>query len=551
MSQGRLNGNLFASMITTGAEVLSDRREEINDLNVFPIPDGDTGDNMYMTIESGLEHMANAEEPDLGKVASLLSEGMLLGARGNSGVILSRMTHGFATALSGLDSADISAVSDALCAGSEEAYSAVSNPVEGTILSVFRDATRFAKSRIRDDTTMEGFFNDLLSEMRASLSRTPDQLAVLAEAGVVDSGGAGLLCIFEGMNDALNGRERKRQTARNISPQAQIQLDLFTEDSSLVFGYCTEFLLRLQRAKTDIDTFDADRLTADLAQFGDSIVCFRDGSIVKVHIHTFTPGDVLNFCQQYGEFLTLKIENMTLQHSEAHSGEPQSAFRRKALKPYGIVAVASGAGIKAMFASLGCDQVIEGGQSMNPEVEDFIRAFEETSARTIFVYPNNGNVLMAAEQAAELYQEADIRVIPTRTVGEGYAAVSMLDTSSGDPGQIVSEQRELIRNVKTGFVSRAVRDTAMNGISIHKDDYIGFSDNRILADHTGRENVLISLAEKMDAARYDVMMLIFGANVTEADCAAAAETLRRQFPHTEVVTVDGGQPIHDYILVLE
>lgn len=545
----QLNGALFAAMIKNGAAALKNKKTEVNDLNVFPIPDGDTGENMFMTIDAGVVALSE-ESGSLGETAKQAANGMLLGARGNSGVILSRIFAGIARGLEGVEEADIPTLHAAMESGVKESYSAVAVPVEGTILTVYSDAVRYAGSRVTGGSTLETYFNDLHYELCRSLERTPDLLDVLKEAGVVDSGGAGFVYITEGMQRALSGEVDI--LSEGISEKRKnVDLNAFTEDSVLEFGYCTEFLLRLQRAKVDLDTFDVNSLIDWLNSVGDSVVCFREGTVVKVHVHTRKPGDVFNYVQQFGEFLTMKIENMTLQHNEAHGGESFKSKVEKPRKPYGIVSVAAGKGIQNAFRELGCDVVVDGGQSMNPSAEDLISAFKEINADVIFVFPNNSNIMMTAQQAAEIYDGSDVRVVPSKTIGDGYAAISMLDTDSGDTDAILAQLSEIIDGVETGTVSRAVRDAEKDGVKVVKDDYIGFVDDTILVDDSDRTQTALALAEKMKAGRYDIMLVCIGADVpaeeSERLCAALSKTYRR----TEVVPIDGGQPIYDYIIILE
>ena len=548
MNTTSVNGALLAAMIKNGAASLKNKVKEVNDLNVFPIPDGDTGDNMFLTIDAGV--VALADEPaSVGEAARLAANGMLLGARGNSGVILSRIFAGIARGLEGVDEADVRTFHKAMESGVKESYSAVSVPVEGTILTVYRDAVRYAGTCITGGTSMETYFEDLHYELCRSLERTPDLLDVLKEAGVVDSGGAGFIYIAEGMAKALSGE--MTELAETSAARKNVDLNAFTEDSVLEFGYCTEFLLRLQRAKVDIDTFDVNPLIEWLGSVGDSVVCFKEGSIVKVHVHTMKPGDVFNHVQQYGEFLTIKVENMTLQHNEVHGGESFKSRIEKPRKPFGIVSVAAGKGIKETFLNLGCDVVVDGGQSMNPSAEDMISAFEQINADVIFVFPNNSNIIMTANQAAEIYKGSDVRVVPSKTIGDGYAAISMLDTDSGDTDVILEQLAEIIDGVATGTVSRAVRDAEKDGVTVVKDDYIGFVDDTILVDDASREQAALTLAEKMNAGRYDIMLVCSGSDVDPDESARLCNTLAKTYRRTEVVPIDGGQPIYDYIIILE
>ncbi len=551
MRSETIDGALFADMVKSGAANLGAYRQIVNDLNVFPIPDGDTGDNMYMTINSGAAELGNGEATLAENVATV-ARGMLLGARGNSGVILSRIFAGVSRGLQGVERANVADMHRALLCGVEEAYGAVSVPVEGTILTVYRDAVEYAGSRIGDSTTLEEYFSDFMGEVRRSLDRTPELLDVLRQAGVVDSGGAGFLYIMEGMVRAFLGEWETPDIEDHAGSSAKAaDISLFTETSELKFGYCTEFLLRLQTKKCDIGSFDLDGFIRWLNREGDSVVAFRAGSIVKVHVHTFKPGEVLNYCQKFGEFLTVKIENMTLQHSETKIENRYSPAPPRPHKPYGIVTVAAGGGIKDTFVSLGCDQVVDGGQSMNPSAEDFIRAFGQINADVILVFPNNGNVVMTAEQAAGLYEAADVRVIPSKTVGEGYAAISMLDTSSGDTDAIVAEMEEVIAGVVTGLVSRASRTTERDGIEIREGDYIGFEGDVIHIDSASRNGAAFGLAEKLGAGNYDIILVICGGDVPAKDAHELAAGLREKYRRTEVITIDGGQPVYDYIMIFE
>ena len=544
-----VDGEMFVNMISLGAATLEEHRAEINDLNVFPIPGGDTGDNMCMTMEAGIASVTGKNTLSIGEAASLISDGMLLGARGNSGVILSRIFAGIAKGLKEHDKADVKALANAFRIGSDEAYLAVPVPVDGTILSVYRDATEYALSRVSEETTLAEYMNDLLTELRSSLSRTPDLLDVLKEAGVVDSGGAGFVYISEGMKRAIDG-EIASPSAPAAHREAGPDLSAFTEDSVLEFGYCTEFLLRLQTSKVDIDSFDVKELVSLLEGIGgESIVAFREGSIVKIHVHTPRPGDVLDLCQRFGEFLTLKIENMSLQHNNRI--EKEKAAPKKVRSKYGIVAVAAGEGIKNTFSELGCDKVIDGGRLMNPSAEDFVRAFDEVNADTVFVFPNNSNVFLTATQAAKLYEGCRAVILPTKSVGEGYAAVSMIDLSGDDPDAIAAELDEVIAGVKTGTVSQASKDVTRDGVKIVAGDYIGFSGGVILTDEKTRYDAAAALCDGMGAGDFDIMLLITGEGVTEEDGESLRASFAAKYKNTEVITIAGGQPIYDLIIVLE
>lgn len=544
-----LDGILFARLLRGGAANLKANVTTVNDLNVFPIPDGDTGDNMFLTINAGASAAGEGSE-SLSQTAGKAASGMLLGARGNSGVILSRIFAGLSKGFEGVAAADVRALARAFESGVIEAYSAVSVPVEGTILTVLKDSVAAANGNITDSSSLESYFADFSAELKASLERTPDLLDVLKEAGVVDSGGAGLGYIIEGMINVLGGAEVALE-APAAAQAKSVDLDAFGSDSVLEFGYCTEFLLRLQSSKIDIDNFNTDELISYLNSVGESVVCFREGTVVKVHVHTMTPGNIINHMQRYGEFLTFKMENMTLQHNENHMQEKFAPKISKPHKPFGVVSVAAGSGIKEAFVSLGCDVVVDGGQSMNPSAEDMIAAFREINADVIFVFPNNSNIIMTAKQAAQLYNGADVRVVPTKTIGEGYAAISMMDTTVGDTDAIIAELEEVIAGVVTGMVSRAVRDTEMNGIAVKKDDFIGFAGDTVYTDSADRNTAAIELCEAAYAQRYDIMLLVCGADATEAEAQALYNELHNKYRRTEIVMIDGGQPIYDYIIILE
>ena len=545
-----VDGILFAEMVKSGAHNLEQNRTTVNELNVFPIPDGDTGDNMYMTIDSGAAELSLHATESVGESAAACARGMLLGARGNSGVILSRIFAGIARGLDGLDNAGLDDMCRALEYGIDEAYGAVAVPVEGTMLTVFKDAVHTARAKLNERSTLESFFGDFVEESRRSLERTPELLDVLREAGVVDSGGAGLIYIAEGMRRAVSGDAVFGESGNASSAANRIDISKFTEESVLEFGYCTEFLLRLQTAKCDIASFDINDLVGYLNSVGDSVVAFADGSVVKVHVHTMTPGDILNHCQKYGEFLTLKIENMTLQHNET-AGEDFLPPKKDVRKKYAVVSVSAGEGLRTIFSELGCDVVVNGGQSMNPSAEDFIRAFDHANADTVFVFPNNSNVILTARQAASLYEGSDIRILPTKTVGEGYAAISMLDYGVDDADEIVSSLSEIIESVVTGFVSRASRESTKDGVTVHDGDYIGFCNGVIHVSETERAAAVYGLCEKLDAKKYDVMLLICGEGAPKDEVDSLYKELSGKYPRTEVITLDGGQPIYDYIIILE
>lgn len=534
-----LTSELYLEMIRLGAERLDANRTEINNLNVFPIPDGDTGDNMYMTIGAGARVK---DQGSLSKTASAVSSAMLLGARGNSGVILSRIFAGIAAGLDGLDSADAPRFAAALSKGVESSYGAVQTPVEGTILTVFREAAEACAG----ETGLDAMFETAVSRMESTLKRTPEMLDVLRQAGVVDSGGAGLLCIFRGMRAALAG-ERAGELSSDAPHGAGVDLDNFGPDTELEFGYCTEFLLRLQNAKVgNVDTFDESVVKDYLCSAGESVVCFREGSIIKAHVHTKTPGDILNSCQKWGEFLTLKIENMTLQHSEVSIKDDFSISRKK----YAIVAVASGAGLKKAFNEAGVEQIVDGGQTMNPSASDFIAAFDRADADTVFVLPNNSNIILAARQAASIYTKSDVRVLPTKDIGSGFIVAASFDYGVSGADEAEAAALEIIPGVSTGMVSKATRDADMDGVAVKKGEYVGIAGGKIRCSCATAAAAASALADSMDAASADTALLFSGEDAAAAGTDALMREFGEKYPRTEFMLTDGGQKVYEYIIVI-
>ena len=561
-----IGGALLRKMAFGGAKQLGSNADEVNKLNVFPVPDGDTGDNMRMTIESGIAAIENMDSDDLAEVMKALSHGMLLGARGNSGVILSQFFAGTAKGLDKEEKADAETFGRALEMGVKQAYSSVMSPTEGTILTVAREAVEYAVSRITPKSTIRSLFADLVKEMHASLDRTPEILTVLKEAGVVDSGGAGLLYIMDGFNRVLNGEDMGGESLEEKvrkAPAASENVFEFGPDSVMEFGYCTECLLRLQNAKTDIEAFDIEALKEFLASLGDSIVAFKNDSIVKLHVHTFTPEKVLEYCRQFGEFLTIKIENMSLQHSESEikkeAEEEKTEETPKASeiseaprKRNGIVAVSNGPGVDTLFLELGVDVIVEGGQTQNPSTNDFLDAFAKVNAEHIFVFPNNGNIFMAASQAADLWENAEVHVIPSKNIGMGYVAISSADLSSEDPEAITAEMNEAMKHVTTGYISPSIRDADMNGVHINEGDTIGIIDKEIVLSEKERKDAAHGLACKLLDMPEKFMLTVFvGADAAEEERAELEAFINEKYPDNEIYFIDGGQDIYPFIFVAE
>lgn len=562
-----LGGALLRKMAKGGAKSLGSNADEVNKLNVFPVPDGDTGDNMRMTIESGIAAIENMDSDDIAEVMKALSHGMLLGARGNSGVILSQFFAGTAKGLEKEEKADPATFGKALEMGVKQAYSSVMTPTEGTILTVAREAVEYAVARVTPESTIRSLFADLVKEMHASLDRTPEMLAALKEAGVVDSGGAGLLYIMEGFNRVLNGEEvdNGESVAKKIAsaPTPGSSIFEFGPDSVMEFGYCTECLLRLQNTKTDIEAFDVEELKKFLASLGDSIVAFKNDSIVKLHVHTFTPEKVLEYCRKYGEFLTIKIENMSVQHSESAVkeeqkseapavAEPQAPAKTEPAKKYGMVAVSNGPGVNALFTDLGVDCIVEGGQTQNPSTNDFLDAFAKVNAEHIFVFPNNGNIFMAASQAADLWENAKVHVIPSKNIGTGYVAMLSADLSGDSAEAIAEAMGEAMKSVTTGYISPSIRDADMNGVHITEGDTIGIIDKEIVLSEKERMDAAHALACKLLDMPEKFMLTVFvGADATEDEKAELEGYLAEKYPDDEIYFIDGGQDIYPFIFVAE
>ena len=541
-----LTGDLFLKMLAQGYARISSNRQNINDLNVFPIPDGDTGDNMCLTIESGYSQASRIGGASLGEIAGAASSGMLMGARGNSGVILSRIFAGMAKGLSGLSETDTEGFASAMAAAVTEAYGSVAHPVEGTILTVVRESTEGAVPQRKK--SMEEYMSALVHGMENSLEHTPEKLQVLADAGVVDSGGAGLLDIFYGFQDALRGISNSVAAPVQGQHAQAVDFSLFDENTELKFGYCTEFLLRLQSSKVDLDTFEEKEIEDYITGAGDSVVFFREGSIIKVHVHTKTPGDIISHCQRWGEFLTLKIENMTLQHHNSNLAERSKPVKRK---EYGTVTVASGEGLKAIFKEqLGVDEVVEGGQTMNPSVADFVAAFDKVSAKHIFVFPNNSNIVMTARQAAEVYADAAVHVVPTKNIGAGYVALASFDPSAEDAASLEATLGDIAAAVVCGMVSPASRDTVKDGIEVRKGGFIAYQGDEVLASGEDRNTAALALCESLEAGSHDVVLVITGADASEEEASSLYEALGKQYPSTEFIFNNGGQPVYDYTFIL-
>ena len=547
MNTKTIDGAAYARMLSSGAAMLCAHESELNDLNVFPVADGDTGTNMKKTMEGGLSSLS--DNVGIGAISRDFSRGTLLGARGNSGVILSQIFAGINERLSTCDEADARELSLAYASGIKKSYAAVQNPIEGTILTVFREATEYASAAITADSTVEDFLRLHIEEARRSLAKTKERLSVLAEADVVDSGAAGYLYIAEGMYEALCGKPLAYTPTAAAGQDASLpNLDRFTRDSVLEFGYCTEFLLRLTTAKVDPDSFPLSRVTEALSALGgESVVAYKQEDIIKVHVHTKNPGEVLTRMQQFGEFLTLKIENMSLGHSEDKSEKKKATPR----KHFATVALATGDGLSALFTDMGADVILSGGQSANPSIEELTQAFREANAEHILVLPNNKNVILAARQAAKLCTDATVHVLETASLMQGYAALSVITPGITDIGALIASAERAAKSVTDGEVTRAVRDATVNGRVIRCGDYMAFCGGELVSVAQTAEEAVLSLLAGADTDLSEIITLIAGRGVDAEARAALTEQIADLYPDLELTVYEGGQDVYDYLIAIE
>lgn len=545
MSLKQINGILFKQMVINGANNLANKSKYVDQLNVFPVPDGDTGTNMSMTMTAGAKALVSLEEASIGKVAKVLSRGLLMGARGNSGVILSQLFRGFATGLEGKDEANIEEIAKALESGVKTAYKAVMKPVEGTILTVARESAEAAVEKYETVDSIVDLYELVVSEMQVSLDRTPELLPVLKEVGVVDSGGQGLTYIFEGFLKALKGETIALEEVTETNAESA-QMALSNDEAE--FGYCTEFILRIDEKRTP---FKEDVFRGRLEKLGNSIVVVQDEDIVKVHVHTLTPGEALNLAQKHGEFMKLKIENMTEQHNEIiGQNAPQEVPAKREQAEYGIISVVAGEGIKNLFEEQGCHYVIEGGQTMNPSTEDFLKAIDELNAKNIIILPNNSNIIMAANQAAQVTEDVNVVVVPSKTIPQGYTALMMFNENASVEDN-TEEMTQAIAEVKSGQVTYAVRDTQMNGVDIKENDFIGILDKDIVVSVPSRFESTCALVDQMIDEDSEIVTILFGEGVDEDEADELAEYIENKFEDVEVTIFEGQQPVYSYIISVE
>ncbi|WNS77130.1 DAK2 domain-containing protein [Bacillus sp. DTU_2020_1000418_1_SI_GHA_SEK_038] len=558
MSINALDGKRFAEMVITGANHLSANAQYVDSLNVFPVPDGDTGTNMNLSLTSGAKEVKNNIQDHIGKVGSALSKGLLMGARGNSGVILSQLFRGFSKAIE--QKAEINSIefADALHSGVETAYKAVMKPVEGTILTVAKDSAKRAVQVAKNEKDLIALMEEIVKESKASLSRTPDLLPVLKEVGVVDSGGQGLVFVYEGFLAQLKGEELPDSPSAFpkmedlVSAEHHKNIHSFMNTEDIEFGYCTEFMVKFEPEKLAKSPFSEEAFRTDLSKFGDSLLVIADDELVKVHIHSEQPGECLSYGQRYGSLINMKIENMRQQHSNLVEGtqtQASSAPVSKELKEYGIVTVSMGQGIADLFRSIGAHAVIEGGQTMNPSTEDIVKAIEEVHAKKVIILPNNKNIIMAAEQAAEV-AEQEVIVIPTKTVPQGMSALLAFNPSA-ELAQNKYGMTEALQHVKTGQITFAVRDTSIDGLEIEKDDFMGIAEGKILVKNKDKVQTAKDLLSNMLDEDSEILTILKGEDASDEDVQAIVNLVEEEFEEIEIEIHDGKQPLYAFIFAIE
>ncbi len=547
-----IDGQLLKQMIISGTNNLYNHYPEVDSLNVFPVPDGDTGMNMNLTMSSGMKEIQNRNDNEVYPIAVAFSKGLLMGARGNSGVITSQIFRGFAQSLEGKKVMNAVDLAEAFVNGSEVAYKAVIRPVEGTILTVIRESSKAMLAHVNADFAIEKAFSFLLTEAKASLQRTPELLPILKEVGVVDSGGFGLVTIFEGMERALLGDVVEKSQA-TVFEERLPQPEFKGEKSDDEFGYCTEFILRLG-PDDEKKPFVEKRFTGVLNSHGNSLVVVRDDDIVKVHVHTLEPGSILNYAQNFGEFVTLKIENMTEQHSHLDivpGEDKKQEVVEKPLKEYALIAVSTGEGLNQIFSDIGVDYIVSGGQTMNPSTEDFLTAIDKVHARNVYILPNNSNIVMTASQACDVVEgETIARVVPSKTIPQGIVAAMMFNPDL-DPEENFKEMKAALKNVVSGSVTYAIKDTDIEGIHVTKGHYMGFRNKSIIVCLQNKIEALYELVKAMVDENSAILTVILGEDITESEESKLSESLFEQYPELEIDIKRGQQPVYSFLVGVE
>lgn len=552
MSITTIDANLFRAMIQAGYNQLHQNAEHVNKLNVFPVPDGDTGTNMNLTMESGAKAVSDSPSDHVGELGGALAKGLLMGARGNSGVILSQLFRGFSKQIEAHETLDAKTLAAAFTHGVEVAYKAVMKPVEGTILTVAREAAKAGEAAAETSDDCQAVMEAIVKQGQVALDYTPEQLPVLKEVGVVDSGGQGLLFIYEGFLAGLTGKEiggftNQVKELDNFDQEVNIEhKQEIVED--IKYGYCTEIMVSLGDGPTVEEKFDYETFRNYLNELGDSLLVVADDEIVKVHVHTEEPGTVLNYGLKFGSLIKVKVDNMRKQNEEAAAKRSQE-LEKKPRVPYGVITVAAGEGVAELFRSMGANGVISGGQTMNPSTEDILKAIEDVNADNVIILPNNKNIFMAAEQAAEV-SDIPAVVIPTRTISQGLAAMlgfSDQSTLDENKAQMMSD----MENVKSGQVTVSIRDTELDGLAIHENDYIGMIDNQIVIDNPNRKEAVLETLTKMLDEDSEIVTIIIGEEGSNKEAEEIALALEEIDDELEIEIHDGGQPVYPYLFSVE
>ncbi|HCX9848937.1 TPA: fatty acid kinase catalytic subunit FakA [Staphylococcus aureus] len=545
----KINGKLFADMIIQGAQNLSNNADLVDSLNVYPVPDGDTGTNMNLTMTSGREEVENNLSKKIGELGKTFSKGLLMGARGNSGVILSQLFRGFCKNIESESEINSKLLAESFQAGVETAYKAVMKPVEGTILTVAKDAAQAAIEKANNTEDCIELMEYIIVKANESLENTPNLLAVLKEVGVVDSGGKGLLCVYEGFLKALKGEKVEAKVAKIdkdefVHDEHDFHGVINTED--IIYGYCTEMMVRFGKNKK---AFDEQEFRQDMSQFGDSLLVINDEEIVKVHVHTEYPGKVFNYGQQYGELIKLKVENMREQHREVIRKEQHTAKPKMETVETAIITISMGEGISEIFKSMGATHIISGGQTMNPSTEDIVKVIEQSKCKRAIILPNNKNILMASEQAASIV-DAEAVVIPTKSIPQGISALFQYDVDA-TLEENKAQMADSVNNVKSGSLTYAVRDTKIDGVEIKKDAFMGLIEDKIVSSQSDQLTTVTELLNEMLAEDSEILTVIIGQDAEQAVTDNMINWIEEQYPDVEVEVHEGGQPIYQYFFSVE
>ena len=537
-----IDGKKFRDMFVSGANNLQNNKDLVDKLNVFPVPDGDTGTNMSLTISYAIKELSKVENDDITNVGKALSKGSLMGARGNSGVILSQIIRGIAKSVEGKETLNVVDLANALKNGSDTAYKAVIKPIEGTILTVVRESGEYALQIAKEDMDMIEFLELVVAKANESLNKTPELLKALKEAGVVDSGGKGLVLIYEGMLSSLKGNDIESvEGGASSNVEVNVEQNISTED--IKFQYCTEFILESNKV-------DDLTIRERFMKYGDSLAVVGDEGVIKVHVHTNDPGLAIQEALSYGQLLTIKIENMKLQHENKVLNETaQTKEVPVEEKEYGFIATSMGEGLAQIFKDFGVDYIIEGGQTMNPSTEDFMKAIESLNAKNIIILPNNSNIIMAANQAKEL-SDKNIVVIPTKNVSQAFATLVTFDADSSIEENEAS-MMEALSSVKSGQVTYAVRDTVINDVEVKEGNIIGIAEGKLLSAGDKVDEITTDLVEKLVDEDSAIITLFYGEDTSAEQAEALRDSLEEKFEDIDVELHYGGQPLYYYLISVE